>query len=438
MARPIVYTAEIGATAALLSTTARFGTHSLDFDDENNWYNADEPLIPETGDWTVEFWHNRLLFSNLASRWLFYQFATTGVQIFTNSNQSNRYQLSVSQVGGLGASIISTITPAQNTWYHIAAVRQGNSVSMYVNGVRQSTILTVTGSIAQTNSIIGGKPSNTLRAKLIDEFRVSNIARYTTSSFVVPTAPFQNDDATITLLHMEENPPVDDSLATIRLGSAALASSFLTTTTAQVIDFSDIRNYRAIQSNLFVKIEIDEYREGPNDAYQSKVLLFSDRNQPFTINGEEYLGLGSFVSITSSESELRATGGELSIVLNGIPNTAISEILNSKIKSARVSVYRALFNATTGSFLSILPLNPVGRYQGFVNNFSLQEEYDNSTRTATNTLVLVCTSAVTILENKFNGRKTNPTSQKSYFPNDISMDRVPTLENSVFNFGAPR
>jgi hypothetical protein len=36
----------------------------------------------------------------------------------------------------------------------------------------------------------------------IDEFRVSNTARYT-ASFTAPTAPFQNDANTLLLLHMD-------------------------------------------------------------------------------------------------------------------------------------------------------------------------------------------------------------------------------------------
>jgi hypothetical protein len=36
----------------------------------------------------------------------------------------------------------------------------------------------------------------------MDEYRVSNIARYTTN-FAPPTEPFQNDDNTLLLLHMD-------------------------------------------------------------------------------------------------------------------------------------------------------------------------------------------------------------------------------------------
>jgi hypothetical protein len=158
---------------------------------------------------------------------------------------------------------------------------------------------------------------------------------------------------------------------------------------------------------------------------------------PYTINSESYLGLGKLMSISSSSSELRVSGGELIITLSGVPNSSIYEIVNSKIKGSPVRVYRGLFNAATGAFLSIAG-NPIGRFNGFVNNYSLSEDYDNSTRTSSNTLVLTCTSVVDVLDNKIAGRKTNPSSQKKYYPNDLSMDRVPNLEKATFNFGAPK
>ena len=51
-------------------------------------------------------------------------------------------------------------------------------------------------------------------------------------------------------------------------------------------------------------------------------------------------------------------------------------------------------------------------------------------------MILTCASNVDILNNKVQGRKTNSESQRKYFPTDLSMERVATLENSYFDFGA--
>jgi hypothetical protein len=198
----------------------------------------------------------------------------------------------------------------------------------------------------------------------------------------------------------------------------------------------NLASYTAVQSNLFVRIQVDEYRTTSSGSYTPVVLKFSDSLTTRTINEEEYLPLGSLMSVSSSSSELRVSGGSLNISISGIPNSSISEIVNSKIKGCPVRIYRLFSNPTTGEIIDT-PGNPSGRYRGFINNFSLTEELDNETRTATNTITLVCASSVDVLQNKISGRKTNPSSQKKFFPSDLSMDRVPNLENATFNFGAP-
>lgn len=185
----------------------------------------------------------------------------------------------------------------------------------------------------------------------------------------------------------------------------------------------NLSSYGSIQSNLFIKI-----------VTPSTTLLFSDLNATVTINGDSYTGVGKLMDVTSSSSELRVTGNDVSISLSGIPNSSIEEINNIKLKGASVDIIRGIFNATTGAFLNITG-NPVGRFRGFVDNYTLNEEYDINTRTSSNTLVITCASIVDILSNKIVGRKTNPSSQKRYFPNDLSMDRVPNLESATFNFG---
>ena len=199
----------------------------------------------------------------------------------------------------------------------------------------------------------------------------------------------------------------------------------------------DLKTYKSIRSNLFVRIEVPEYRESAAAAYQPLVLRFSDRRESTTINDEEYLGLGQLMGITQTTSEIRPSSGELTITVSGIPNSSLYAVLHSKIKGAKVRVFRGLFNPLTSEWLPVNP-NPLPRYRGFVNNYTLQEDYAVEGRTATNTIAFVCASAIDVLNNKYSGRKTNPTSHKRFYPGDRSMDRVPGLENAQFDFGAPK
>ena len=185
----------------------------------------------------------------------------------------------------------------------------------------------------------------------------------------------------------------------------------------------DLSNYSAIQTALFVRIDVPEY----------EVLTFSNYNRPLTIGDTTYTGLGSLMGITDTSSELRVSGGELTITLSGIANTNISDILTYRFKGSSVQVIRGIFDPATGQLLSIAG-NPTGKFQGIVNNYSLNEEWSGAD--ATNTISLMCTSTIGVLSNKLSGRRTNPIDQKALYPTDVSMDRVPNLANSNYNFGA--
>jgi hypothetical protein len=199
----------------------------------------------------------------------------------------------------------------------------------------------------------------------------------------------------------------------------------------------NLSSYSAIQSNLFVRINVTQYSTTAGGPYTTQVLRFSDRHESYTLNSESYQGLGNLVEVTQANSELRVTGDELTVTIAGIPNTSISEIVNSRIKGSSIQLWRVVFNPTTNVALAITG-NPVGRFQGYVNNVTLQEEFDINGRTSSNLLILTCSSVIDVLNNKVAGRRTNSNSQNRYFPNDTSMDRVTAIENAYFDFGVQK
>lgn len=187
----------------------------------------------------------------------------------------------------------------------------------------------------------------------------------------------------------------------------------------------DLSGYPAIQTALFVRIDVPDF----------EVLRFSNFNRPYTIDGESYTALGTLLSVSDSQSELRTVPGNLSIVISGIPNTTIGNFLNQKIRGSAVTAYRVLFD--TDSQILAIANNPTGRFQGIVDNFSIEEEFDSAAAAASSTILITCTSTVELLSNKIAGRRTNPTDEKFFFPADLSMDRVLKLSKANLNWGAP-
>lgn len=195
---------------------------------------------------------------------------------------------------------------------------------------------------------------------------------------------------------------------------------------------ADLSGYTSIRTNIFVRLAIDEYRTSSGGSYTSQVLRFSDSTDSDSLNGETYTPLGRLLGVTQTTSEMRPSNDTVTVSISGIPTNAIEEIRYSKIKGSNIKIYRKFYNISTGN-----AIETQGYFFGRVNNYSLQEEYEVESRTASNIILLECSSAVSLLEQKFAGRKTNPNSEKRFYPSDTSMDRVPALVGTKFDFGAP-
>lgn len=198
---------------------------------------------------------------------------------------------------------------------------------------------------------------------------------------------------------------------------------------------TDFRDLNAIETALFVRIEVPEYRLNENDPGSPVVLTFSDFYRDTLIDGELYQSLGDLVSITSVSNELRVSSGEVSIAISGIPLSRLKEIDQSTIKGSKVAVRRGINAPDTSEFLLE---QTQGRFFGIVNNFSLQEEFDPDGRVAANTIIFQCSSIIDVLSRYRTGRRTASSDMKRYFPEDTSFDRVTTLDNNIFDFGVPK
>jgi hypothetical protein len=172
---------------AKVSTSVRkYGSSSMYFDGT-----GDTLRIPAsaqfqyTGDYTVEFWvyFNSVstevdivgnYISNVGTDWMILKTANGTFQFYPSS--ANSY--------------ITGPTPVVNTWYHIAGVRSGTSLKLYVNGVSVGTPLTFSGTLGDATKplYVGSRGSTTnFLNGYIDDLRISRYARYT-ANFTPPTS----------------------------------------------------------------------------------------------------------------------------------------------------------------------------------------------------------------------------------------------------------
>lgn len=189
----------------------------------------------------------------------------------------------------------------------------------------------------------------------------------------------------------------------------------------------NLSSYNSLQTNLFVKISY------PDASYD----FFSDYHKPYIINGDTYDGLKELLSVSSAEENLRATPSKTEVVISGIPFSGVAAALSSDIKGSEIIIYRVFFDSVTGELLPIAE-NPASKFRGVISNFSINNNLPMGDDTGSVTLSLECSSYLELLQNKIAGRRTNPIDQKLYDPTDVSMDRVPSLARSNFDFGAPK
>jgi hypothetical protein len=164
----------------------------------------------------------------------------------------------------------------------------------------------------------------------------------------------------------------------------------------------------------------------------------SNASIPLTYSGHVYSQLGSFMGMSEVQDDLKATNNQISIQLTGLPTgdgapSYMSIALNSNLKGSKILIRRAFFNGA-GNYD---PTQVYLRFDGYVSNFSLNENWDQDNKITTNTISLQCSNVHAILEKKYSGRRTNETDQQFWYPGDISMYRVKVLSDTQFDFGKP-
>ena len=160
----------------------KFGDAALHLDGTGDFAKTELSTAFGTGDFTIEcFYYNSASFAS-ANRYLF-DFGSNGLRI-------QFYNGAIYYI--VGSSTITTTAAGvtHNNWYHLAAVRYNGQMNLYIDGVSRGTQNSVTDNLTERSLTIGdyGGGSQALLG-FIDEFRISNFARYT-SNFTAPTAAF--------------------------------------------------------------------------------------------------------------------------------------------------------------------------------------------------------------------------------------------------------
>lgn len=161
-----------------------------------------------TANFTVEFWIKREL-NPLPGEYEFvlcFEEAShnQGWNVILDPNDNGKITFQI-----LGAALlVSTTDVCDNTWHHVAVTRTGNNFAMYVDGTSEDTASTANSIPGETfplwigDQYVGGNPAGYEFSPLLDELRISKVARYA-GNFSVEVANFTADSDTVLLLHFD-------------------------------------------------------------------------------------------------------------------------------------------------------------------------------------------------------------------------------------------
>ena len=151
-----------------------------------------------TGDFTVESWiypattsGDRVIVAKSQDSY------TTGFEWWFGVMNNGTLKFTYVNTSSAFYSAQSTTTISANTWTHVAAVRSGSAVTIYINGVSSGTataqtIRSTTSSITVARDLETTGGSGRFYTGYIDELRITKgNARYT-SNFTPPSSPFPN------------------------------------------------------------------------------------------------------------------------------------------------------------------------------------------------------------------------------------------------------
>ena len=205
-APPAGRTVTVYGDAQIDTAQSKFGGSSVQFDGTGDQLQIDISDFFETsGNFTVEGWYrfNSLPTSGIADLFMF-GIVNVGSRVDCYINTSG--QVAVDFRGGT-PDIAAGGSISAGNWYHVALVQNSGTCKLYINGSATNSGCTP-GIAVGGNGIMqisGYRLNDVVNRSInghVDEFRVSDTARYT-GNFTAPTSAFTSDANTLLLIHAD-------------------------------------------------------------------------------------------------------------------------------------------------------------------------------------------------------------------------------------------
>lgn len=191
---------------ATFSTTApslsNWADNAMSFDGTDDFFDVgDNNNLDITGNLTVEAWVKAGAVTGITTITAKWDTASVDERSYRLFLQNGTPVFAVSSNGTGETYVYSSSNVSTSTWNHIAGVYDGSNIYIFVNGTLYGTVAYSSGiNSGAANFTVGAQNSDLYLTGDVDELRVSNSARYT-SSFTPPAENFVTDANTALLVH---------------------------------------------------------------------------------------------------------------------------------------------------------------------------------------------------------------------------------------------
>ena len=251
-------TITVNGNAAVSATESKFGGSSIAFDGTGDYLSlaSDTDYGFGTGDFTIEGWFYK---TAVATQYLFDTRTTlTENSVAVQSQGNGTLRLSVN-----GAFVLtSSNAHTNNAWNHLAISRASGVTRFFINGVVSTTTYTDATNYGTTKPLVVGAQYNgaTAFAGYIDDFRVSNTARYT-ATFTPTTTAFVDDFNTKLLINGDSS--IADDVGGTATDFTLEAWIYPTVTTYHsIFDFRSVSTEAAIYLGINLSNQVYLYVNG--------------------------------------------------------------------------------------------------------------------------------------------------------------------------------
>ena len=170
-------------------------------------------------------------------------------------------------------------------------------------------------------------------------------------------------------------------------------------------------NFQSNEVNLFLAVELE---------FDSGTIRIWNGYRDATIDGEEYIGTGSLLTVGNVEESSEVSAKGTAIALMGLDASIISIALQENYQNRRARIITGTID--DGSFTS---------YTLFRGRMDIME-IDEGAETAT--VRITAESRLIDLERPRSSRYTSE-DQKTYYAGDLGLDYVADLQDKQINWG---